>query len=34
MRITAGEPIRREQEDRLKFASAGLGSQTIEGRTV
>jgi hypothetical protein len=28
MRITAGSPIRREQDDRLKFASAGLVSQT------
>ena len=34
MRITAGEPLRREQDDRLKVAEAGLVSQTIEGRTV
>jgi len=33
-RITAGEPIRREEDDRLKCAEAGLVSQTLEGRTV
>jgi hypothetical protein len=33
-RITAGEPIRREEDDRLKCAEVGLVSQTLEGRTV
>jgi hypothetical protein len=34
MRRTAGEPIRREEDDRLKVAQAGLVPQTVSGRTV
>jgi hypothetical protein len=34
MGITAGSSIRREDDDRLKVAQAGLVPQTVEGRTV
>ena len=34
MGITTGEPIRREDDDRLKVAEAGLVPQTVESRTI
>jgi hypothetical protein len=34
MRIAAGSPIGRENDDRLKVAQASLVSQTVKGRAV
>jgi hypothetical protein len=34
MGITAGSPIRREDDNRLKVTEAGLVPQTVEGRTI